>query len=113
MAKGTSMVPLSSPSMSRVAVAPLPVRTNRAPTTDVTRRDGRVRLHHVVVAEAVVVEDQTVVLDEQAHPGVLGSRGVEHRRRAVGGRSMVAAISQPRPPRAGATWAGRGDIGGK
>ena len=66
----------------------------------------------MVVAEAVVVEDQPVALDEQADARVLGARWRRARRpRRPAGRWWRSGRS-PRPPSAGATWAGSGAIGG-
>ena len=45
---------------------------------------GAVRLDHVVVAEAVVVEHQAVVLDEDADARVLGAGGEQHAARTGG-----------------------------
>ena len=114
MANGTRQAP------ARLAVddqggltAPSRRGGSARPTTEGPDRHRCLGHHHVVVAEAVVVEDQPVVLDEQAQPRVLGARGVEHARRPPPAGRWWPPCPSPARPSAGATWPGSGDMGGK
>ena len=95
------MVPQARPSMSRVASPLFPVRRKRTPTTDGPTGTVSVGLDHVVVAEAVVVEDQPAVLDEEADSGVFGSRGVEDTTGTLGPVDDGSHVPTPPPERRG------------